>query len=227
MNTPLFNTQPRFKWQDEKRLRSGDRVWIITDAQCFTRAMRGDSVEQRWCRVGGLDLATMKLGYFVFSTDDVRAMAKAGIASIPWTSPQICGVEIRRHSHGGHREGRFRELVELIALDPCLQAQGPSLRTYFEKTLTFQSNAEPGVWAAIMKWAALRNRVEAAALARPDWFSVGDIKAIVGEVNVTPILKRLVLDRALVTNGKPKKAARYAVASCLLHAGVARSDWAS
>jgi hypothetical protein len=207
------NTTPSFQWQEDKRLRSGDKVWFISDAKTFMSAMYGQSRPQTWYRVGGLDLSTTKLGYFHFSSDDSRAMAKAGLDLLPWKVQQSRGIELTRHSHGSQNKGRFRETVALIELEPVLLAQGPALRSYFENVLGFRGNTKPGVWNAIEVWAARENEIEKGALAMVDWFSAGELKEALGEnVNVTPILVRLVKEGRLKPNGKKKRGARYMVA---------------
>jgi hypothetical protein len=215
----------QFKWQDEQRLRSGDRVWLITDVGCFTSAMWGASTPQKWYRAGGLDLATNRLGYFIFSTDDVRAMIKAGIPPAPWKMRQARGIELIRFTHGGQKEGRFREAVLMIRLDSELLAQGPALRHYFVRNLTFKGNAKPGMWQGIVDWAARENRLEAEALKMVGWFSAGDLKAMTGATgSVSSLLRRLVKERRLLSNGKTRRSARYMVAPPV---GSDRADWTS
>ena len=223
MTTPLHIPSIPFPWQGEKRLRSGDRVWILTDTHHFTSALYGCSTPQRWYRVGGLDLASQRLGYFTFSTDDARALLRAGIDAPPWKIFQACGIELTRRYHGATREGRFRERVARIDLDPALAAQGPALRGYFERSLSFGGNAVPGMWRQIVARAQSEKAIEKAALSMVGWFAAGDIKKVVREgVNVTRVLARLVLEQRLVPNGKTKRAARYMVASPIM---TERVDW--
>jgi hypothetical protein len=224
---PSIPSLSPYPWQDERRLQSGDRVWIITDVASFSSSLYPWSSPQKWYRVGGLDLSTMRLGYFTFSTDDVRALLKAGVVRAPWKVAQRCGFKITRLYHGPSEEGRFREKVKLVELEADLLAQGPMLRRYFEKALTFQGNSEPGMWDEIEDWARRQNVIEATALAMPDWFSAGDVKRIVETtfgtvVNVSPALAVLVGDGLLLSNGKKTKAARYMVAPTQI---VERADW--
>lgn len=223
MTITLPASKPLYPWQDERRLRSGDRMWLLTDIESYTSAMYGQSVPQRWYRAGGLDLASMKLGYFTFSIDDVRAILKAGVTSAPWKTPQPHGLDVTRQYHGPTQEGRFRETVTMIELDPELLAQGPSLRGYFVRDLQFRSNSQPGMWGEIERRAAEWRSIEKAALSLNGWFAAGDVKALVGEVNVTPVLARLVEEGVLVPNGKRKRGARYMVAPATT---IERVDWA-
>lgn len=213
-----------FNWQDDRRLRSGDKIWFVSDAKTYTSAMYGQSRPQVWYRVGGLDLTTGGLGYFEFSTDDARAMLKAGsLTPLPWRSHQLSGIELKRHSHGSQDRGRFRETVALIKLDPAILAHGPALRSYFDKTLSFVGNTEPGKWSGIEAWAARENRIENAALAIVGWFSAGDLRKVLGApLNVTPILARLVGEGRLAPNGKKRRGARYMVAPPKM---TERLDW--
>lgn len=214
-----------FPWQDDRRIKSGDRVWILTDTHSYESAMYGQSIPQRWHRVGGLDLRTMRLGYFTFSTDDVRAAIKDGaFAPAPWKAPQAHGIEVTRFYHGPKKQGRFRQKVSLIDLDPELVKRGPALRAYFTRTLSFKGNSESGMWKEIEAGAKQENAIEAAALSLEGWFSAGRLKAIVGsDVNVTPTLTRLVSEGLLLSNGKKTRAARYMVAPPAVSD---RADWA-
>ncbi len=216
------NTPP-LKWQEDKRLKDDHKVWLITDAKTYTSGMYGCSKEQRFYRVGGLDLATNCLGYFKFSTDDVRAMLKSGIDPAPWKSARQFGVGLTRHCHGSQKEGRFRESVCLIELDPALLTQGPALRAYFEERLSFHGNVDPGMWSEMVAWAARENRIETAALLMVGWFAAGDLKKVVGlDENVTTTLSRLVREGLLTPNGEKRRLARYMVAPPKI---VERVDW--
>ena len=176
--------------------------------------------------MGALDLNTGKLGYFNLSRDDVKALVKCGLKPAPWHAPQQSGVALVRHYHGDHQEGRFRETASLVNLPPDLLAEGPQLRRYFEKTLAFVGNSEPGMWDSLEKRAVHENAVEGAAMSTTGWFSARDVRAALGLVRTVPlsrILGTLVLEGHLVTNGKKRRWCRYMVA---MPAGVPRADWA-
>lgn len=215
-----------FEYQGEKRLKSRDRVWIITDVEGYTQALFHWSTPQQFYRAGALCLDTMHLAMVEFSTDDVRAILKAGMAAgigaPPWGSPLSHGFELTRIYHGDQEKGRFRERVALIDLDPELKKQGAMLRKHFERSMGLRGNATPGMWQDIVDWAARENAIEAAALSLEGWFSAGDVKKLVGDINVTPSLSRMVKDGLLVPNGKAKKGARYMRAVPRL---VERADW--
>jgi hypothetical protein len=133
------------------------------------------------------------------------------------------GIELTRSYHGPKKEGRFRESVALVDLDPDLAARGPDLRRYFERHLQFRGSSEPGMWKEVVAWAARENRMEAAALSMPGWFSAGDLKEVLGEpMRVGPVLARLVKEGRLLSNGKKTRGARYLVAPPML---VERADW--
>jgi hypothetical protein len=223
MTSPLRASTIPFTWQDEKRLRSGDRVWIVTDTLSFWTAMYGRSTPQKFYKVGGLDLRSEKLGYFLFTTDDVRAILRAGLAAAPWESPPTHGIELTRFYHGGTEQGRFRERISLIDLEPELVAQGPALRAYFERHLSFTGNSTAGMWQKIEDRAAELRAIESAAMSMSGWFAAGDVKALVGEkVNVTPTLALLVDEGRLLPNGKKKRGALYMVSPPQI---IERTDW--
>lgn len=212
-----------YGWQEEKRIRSSDRVWIVTDTLHFRSAMYGRSTPQQFFKVGGLDLPTRKLGYFLFTTDDVKAMLKAGLPPAPWKKPLPSGIELTRYYHGPKEQGRFREMVSLVDLDPELMEQGPRLRGYFERRLYFTGNSSPGMWKELEVRAAELRAIETVALSMIGWFAAGDVKAKIGkDANVTPTLTLLVEEGHLVPNGKRKRGARYMVASQTM---VERADW--
>jgi hypothetical protein len=212
-----------FPWQDEKRLRSGDRAWILTDIQSFWSAIQGRSTPQQFFRVGGLDLETKRLGYFLFTIDDARALLKARLPPPPWTEPLPVGIELTRHYHGNTEQGRFRESVSLIRLDHDLVAQKEQLRTYFEDHLYFHGNSSVGMWAELQRRARELRAIEDAALQRTGWFSASDVKYVLKkDLNVTPVLQALVAEEKLVWNGKKTRGARYMVTDA---AAIARVVW--
>ena len=212
-----------FEYHGEKRLRSKDRIWIVTDVQSYTSALYPWSVPQWWYRVGALCLDTKHLALVEFSNDDVRAMMKAGLQSAPWKTPQTHGIELTRIYHGPKKEGRFRETVDLIDLDAELLKHGSLLRKHFQREMSLGGNATPGMWQEMVESAERENRIEAAALSLEGWFAAQDVKKIVGQdINVSPTLGHMVKDGLLVSNGKAKKGAQYMKAPPRL---VERADW--
>lgn len=211
-----------FEFHGHKRLSSRDRVWITTDVHSYTSKMLDWSVPQQWFEAGALCLDTNHLALVRFSNDDVRAMMKAGMRPAPWPSHQRHGIELTRLYHGSQEKGRFREKVALIELDPELVKHGPMVRSHFEKEIGLRGNSTPGMWKEAVEWAKRENLIEAAALSFNDWFSAGMVKEIVGDINVSPTLARLVQEGLLVPNGKAKKGARYMKAPPVL---IDRADW--
>lgn len=211
-----------FPFVGKKRLSSRDRVWLVTDVYCFTDSIFGWSRPQRWFRVGGVCLTSNELAMVEFSNDDVRAMLKAGVVAAPWNAARPFGFEVTRFTHGSQEKGRFREKVELIELPADLIVQGPELRRHFEIKLGLRGNGKAGMWKKMQDAANRENSIEAAAMSFTDWFSAGDVKAIVGDINVTRTLARMVKDLLLVTNGKAKRGVKYMAAPPIL---VDRSDW--
>jgi hypothetical protein len=212
-----------FTWQPERRLRSGDRLWILTDTESYYSSMYGRSTPQRFYKVGGLDLRTEKLGYFLFTQDDARAILRCGLDAAPWEVPQVHGIELTRFYHGSNEQGRFRERVSLVPLEPELAAQGSRLRAYFERHLSFRGNATPGMWQDLECRAGELRAIEKVALSMTDWFAAGDVKARVGnDVNVTRVLRLLVDEGRLITNGRKRRWCRYQGMPCQV---VERSDW--
>jgi len=223
MTTPSTYSQLIDTWQGVKRARSGDRFFVLTDTQTHYSAMYGCSTVQQWFRVGAVDLRTMKLGYVDFSIDDIRALLRSKVSPAPWKQPHAVGIELTRLYHGPKKQGRFRERVTLIDLDPVLLAQGPRLRAYFERHLYFTGNSSAGMWTELEQRAAELRAIEEAALSMTDWFAARDVKAQAGnDVSVTRVLKMLVAEGRLVPNGKKKGGARYMVA---MPACIQRADW--
>jgi hypothetical protein len=132
------------------------------------------------------------------------------------------GFEVTRFTHGAQEKGRFREKVELINLPADLLVHGPELRSQFERQFDVRGNGRPGMWQAIKAAADREKRIEVAALSFTDWFSAGDVKKSVGDINVTRTLARMVKDRVLVTNGKTKRGRKYIAAPPVI---IDRADW--
>lgn len=221
------STSFTFPFIGNKRLKSHDSVWIVTDVRTFTTSLYPWSEPQRWYRAGALDLGSKHLVLAEWSTDDMRAILKAGMAAgigaPPWSSPMSHGFLLTRFSHGGRDKGRFREEVSLVELNEDIRSFGPALRRHFEKNLDVVGNVHAGALRAVLDWATRENAIEAAALSFSDWFAAGDVKDIVGQdVNVTRTLARMVAERVLVTNGKTKKGRRYMATRPIV---VDRSDW--
>lgn len=224
------STPTTFPFGGNKRLKSQDSVWIVTDVRTYTASLYPWSQPQRWYRAGALDLRLMHLVLAEWSTDDMRAILKAGmtagIGSPPWSAPQSHGFELVRLCHGGQEKGRFRETVSLVEVDEETVRHGGALRRYFERTTDLCGNVPVGSLRSMLDSVARENAIEAAARTFSEWFSAGDVKAVVGsDMNVTRILARMVEDGVLVTNGKAKRGCRYMPAPPTPVIQIERADW--
>lgn len=230
-HSPSPTTTHPFTFQGKKRLKSQDRIWIVTDVQSYTQSLYHWSSPQQWFRAGGIDLDANADGMHhlviaEWTTDDMKAILKAGMAvgigAPPWRAPLSHGFELTRIYHGDQEKGRFREKVALIDLDPELKKQGAMLRSHFERTMGLRGNSNPGMWQSIVDWAVRENAIEAAALSLEGWFAAKDVKKVVGDINVTPSLSRMVKDGLLISNGKAKKGSKYMRA---VPRPIERADW--
>jgi hypothetical protein len=195
----------------------------LTDIQSFWSAMYRRSTPQQFFRVGGLDLETQRLGYFLFTIDDARAILRDGLPPPPWKEPLPVGIELTRFYHGNTEQGRVRESIGLIELEPDLLRQKSLLHAYFERQLHFHGNSSVGMWGQLQRRAAEQQAIQDATLSLTGWFSAGDVKYALGkDVNVTPVLQALVAEERLVSNGKKTRGARYMVTDS---AAVARLFW--
>jgi len=210
-------------WQEEKRLSSGDRIWILTDVEVRWSRYRYNAPEQEWFHVGAIDLNTGCIGTFRFSRDDAFAIAKAGVAAPPWTSPQTHAITLHRRSHGSTSSGRFVGWVTLDPIDPALQAIVPAARKLFANA-GLSPNVVAGSWQKLEERAERELKIERIVLSRVGSFGAGEIIEATGEARsvVSDALKRLVLQHKLVPDGKGKRWATYTVAPIEI---VARSDW--
>lgn len=209
-------------WQPEKHLQSGDRIFIVTDVERFTSKYYGWSTPQKLFRVGIYDLATGRIGYANFGRDIASFMMKAGLPAPPWTRPMQFGVAVYRASHDGEPNGRFRGRVELVQLEPAIASIGPIARKLFSRGSS-TPNAVPGMWQDLEDRAREENAIEAAVRGMAGSFSAGDVKKIVGkDVDVTPVLQRLVAEGTLLPPTGKKRGTRYRHAPPLI---VERSDW--
>lgn len=223
MTTTPAVTTPAFSlpFQTEKRFSSGDRIFIVTDTYTYRSSYLDFATEQQWYKVGAVDLATNRLGYFRFSIDDAKAIVRARVSPPPWVQPLPAGLELVRVAHKKGGAGRFPERVTLLDLEPEMIAIGPAARRRFDAD-AHHPNSVPGMWQAMVAAFALEQRIESAALSMVGTFSAGDIKDVVGgSANVTPVLQRLVKERRLVRSGR-KRGAKYQVAPPLIPA---RVDW--
>jgi hypothetical protein len=218
--TPSQIPSPKFIWQPPKRLRSGDKIWIVTDTfECYSRYY-DFSDEQLWFKVGAIDLETNCIGYYVFGIDDARAMVKAGLPPPPWNQPLTSGVVLARLPHKG-KQGRFPEMVSLVEIEPKLLALGSVARKTFADD-GHTPNSKPGMWQKIADHFMLQTLIATTAQAMIGEFSAGDIQNIVGkDVIVSPVLKKLVLEKRLLRKGKTR-GARYTVVQQTLPT---RIDW--
>lgn len=209
-------------WQPEKHLQSGDRIVIVTDVERFTSKYYPWSTPQELFRVGVYDLVTGKIGYVNFGRDLAFFMMKAGLPAPPWTRPMEFGVAVYRSSHDGEPNGRYRGRVELIHLEPEIAAITPVVTGLFSRGSS-TPNAVPGMWKDLEDRAREENAIEAAVRRMVGLFSAGDVKKIVGkDVDVTPVLKRLVSEGTLLPPTGTKRGTRYRHAPPPI---VERSDW--
>lgn len=206
--------------QGTRRLKSQDRIWILTDIEVFYSRYYGCSPEQQWFKVGAVDLATMELGYFEFGRDDARVMLMAGLPIAPWEHSLPEGISLSRGnlSHGGG--GRRKEAATLIHLDSELLALGPKLRRRFCHAGHYPSFTAD-MWEDIAGRVALTKRVREVALSMDREFSAGDMQAVVGDVNVSHILTEMVRLKLLKRTGQ-KRGTRYTV---LPPKTIERADW--
>jgi hypothetical protein len=208
-------------WQPEKRLRSGSRVWILTDVQSYDFCFYDWSVPQESFRVGVYDLETKKIGWANFGRDIAYAMVKAGVQPPPWKEPMPFGIELHRDPHAnGEEKGRFTGWVDLIILDPELLAIVPIA---MKKFADHRPNSTPGMWDDFGARAAEERAIELAALGMVGPFSAGDLRRKLEDpkAKVTPVLQRLVREGKLLSSGK-KRGTRYWVTPPTL---VQRVDW--
>ena len=211
---PLFLFPP-------KHLAAHDRIWIISDVETYKSAYKPQSVLQTMFRVGAFDLNADRFRVVTFGNDIAYSLIKAGIELPPWKAPQPVSATIVRASHGNLPQGRFPTSATLEPLDPALVALGPRARKLFAGEV--YPNVEQGAWDALRARAERENRIEAAALAQPDWFAAGELAKITGDTQslVSATLVRLVRDGRIVPNGGKKRGAKYHVASPAL---IVRAD---
>jgi hypothetical protein len=228
MSSPLpLNLQLPY-WQEPKHLKSGDRVWILTDVEISKSRYMECSTPQTLFKVGIYDLKTDHVGWGIFGRDIAYALVKAGLTPPPWSAPQPVGFEIRRLAHGnGEEKGRFIVEVELIDLDPELQAIIPVAKRKFASA-GLCPNSTPGISDDLLARAAKEKAIEAACLGMVGLFSAGDVKVAIGDpdADVTDVIQRLVAQGKLVCpTGSKKRWTRYAVASTKAPTIMERADW--
>jgi hypothetical protein len=210
-----------FAWQDEQRLRSGSRIWIVTDIYRYSASYYYWSSTQDWFRVGAVELATGGIGYFRFGIDDARKILKVGVPLPPWREPLPYGISVVRSPHDGEEKGRYVVRVTEVHLGPELLAKGPLLRRKFWQA-GHEPNATSEMWQQMFAQVQLETLIETTALAMLGQFSAGDVKKAIGkDANVTPVLARLVRERRLVQIGKGR-GTQYRVAPTQIPT---RVDW--
>jgi len=210
---------PALRWYpEERRLSSGDRIFIVTDIHCYSSRMVRSARDQQWFRVGAVDLRDLTVGYWRFSIDDAKAILKLGIAP-PWTQPLAEGIQMKRHLHvTGSRMGRYRITITTVSVPPETVAKAAELGKLFERK-GHQPNFAPGSWSSQQQRANRKLAVERAALSQEGVFKAARVKKIVGAgINVTPDLSRLVEEGRLTRIGKK----RYVVTPPKV---VGRTDW--
>jgi hypothetical protein len=207
-------------WQREKHLHSGDTFWVLTNVQSYTSPFHPWSEPQELFRVGIYDLKTGCLGYANFGKDIVFAILKAGIAP-PRTSPLPVAIELHRDPHEDDEKGRYRVSAKLLPLDPDVALVEPRAKPIFA---SFTANAVPGMWDDLAERATRESAIETAveAMRAQGEFSAGDIKKIVGKVDVTPILKDLVARGVLLPPTGKKRGTKYRHVPLPI---IERSDW--
>lgn len=201
-------------WQAEKHLRSGDRVWILTDVERYSSSFYAWSEPQDLYRIGICDLRTHRVGLANFGRDVAYAMMRAGFSAPPWNEPLPFGVELRRLSHHGEEKGRYVTTVTLLPIDDRLHAILPRANKQFAGTCHCP-NATPNMWDDLVARAQREIAIEAAALGMVGPFSAGDVRKKLGDPDtevVRPVLKRLVREGKLLPPTGKKRGTRYRVA---------------
>lgn len=209
-------------WQAPKQLHAHDKVWFLTGIRRELSPFKPWSKPQELFKVGAYDLITGKIGFVRFGRDIAYALMKVCLPPPPWKAPAPFAVELHREGHVDDEEkGRFLTWATRIELDPTLLSLAPAaLRKFAEHG--HSPNANVGMWAKEEARAAKENAVEQAALSMVGVFKASDVKAIVGGINVSPILKRLVEEGRLV----PASPKTYRVAPPKVII-IERSDWTS
>jgi hypothetical protein len=219
---PLNLQQPHL--QEPKFLKSGDRVWLLTDLVTYKTEYCDGGRSQTLFRVGIYDLRTRKVGLATFGKDIAHAMLVAGLSAPPWTGPQQHAIEIWRPPHkDGEKRGRYVTRVELLDLDTELSELLP---VALRKLADHQPNSAPGMWSDLELAAAKERDICLAVSAQAGAFSAGDITQRLGDpnANVTSTLQKLVRHGKLLPPVGKKRWARYQVAR---HPEAARADWTS
>ncbi len=215
MTTPPTPPARRLDWQPEKHLRSGDRVWILTDVESFESCYLAWSPAQQLFRVGIYDLRTDKVGFAVFGKDLAYAILKAGIATPPWRKPLSAGIAIHRDGHEDDARGRYTSTIELVPIEPALVAVASNLEATLALDSEHTPNALSGMWLDLAQRAAKENAIETAILGMLGPFSAGDVKEAIGDpdADVTPGLQRLVKEGKLLPPTGKKRWTRYVLAA--------------
>jgi len=198
-------------WQDEKHLRSGDCVWILTDIQSFESSYLPWSKPQDLFEVGIYDLETQKVGLARFGKDLAYALIKLGLPPPPWDRVAPFAVALRRQAHDGEPKGRYLVSAEEIPVQPQWWGVLPTAFKLLYRT-PHCPNSKPGMWDDLVARATRENAIEQYALRRLVPFSAGDIKIAIGDpkADVTSVLQRLVADGKLASWGK-KRGTKYRV----------------
>lgn len=221
-SVPLNQQRPH--WQDSKHLKSGERVWILTDIEASESRYLTCSEPQTLHKVGVYDLRTEHVGWATFGRDVAYAMMKARLPPPPWKAPMSVGVEVHREAHGdGEEKGRYLVEVECVAIPPELHAVVPVAKRKFADA-GYWPNSTPGMWDGFVARAVQENAIEAAALAMVGPFSAGDVRRAIEDphVVVTPVLQRLVRQGKLLPPTGTKRWTKYEVAP---PAVPVRIDW--
>jgi hypothetical protein len=198
-------------WQPEKHLQGEDRVWFLTNIERFESSYKPWSTPQTLFRAGIYDLKSGGIGLAHFGKDIGLALLKIGLLPPPWHGPQPFAVSIHRQSHGNKPEGRFRVEARRIEIDPSTLPMAQAARKKLARA--FSCNAAAGMWHDLEEKARDELAIEVAVQSTVGSFSAGDIKRIVGkDVNVTPVLQRLVEDGVLAAPTGKKRGTRYELA---------------
>ena len=207
-------------WQAPKQLQAHDKVWFLTDVQRELSRFLPWSEPQELFKVGAYDLTTGKIGFVRFGRDIAFALRKLGLPPPPWKTAAPFAVELHRYHHVGREKGRYRTWASRIELDPALLPLAPEARRRFARE-GHCPNSKVGMWDCFEVRASRENAIERAALSMAGVFKAADVKAIVGDINVSPVLKRLVEEGRLV----PASPKTYRVAPPKIIPVVPRLDW--
>lgn len=113
-------------------------------------------------------------------------------------------------AHEKEGGGRFNVDITLFDIEPDVAAIAPAARAAF-KHEGHWANSTRDMWRKMVDRVALEKSIESAILGMVGPFAAGDVKRALGRnVNVSPVLKRLVDEKRLLPFGQ-KRGRRYEV----------------